>query len=102
MMITLRRLGPTRAASRAAKRIAGSANCTSTSRISTCPQRPPRQPAIALPLGASSGGLPIGVQLAGRFGEEGTLLQVAAQLEEAMPWRERRPGVHVGSSGSGG
>lgn len=54
------------------------------------------QPGISLPTGVSTSGLPIGVQLAGRFGEEGTLLQVASQLEEAMPWAGRRPGVHAG------
>jgi len=55
------------------------------------------QPGISLPTGVSASGLPIGVQLAGRFGEEGTLLQVASQLEEAMPWAGRRPGVHAGA-----
>ena len=49
------------------------------------------QPAIALPAGLSSGGLPIGVQLVGRFGDEATLLALAAQLEQAQPWSARRP-----------
>lgn len=43
-------------------------------------------PAISLPLGRSSAGLPIGVQLAGRVGEEARLLSLAAALEEARPW----------------
>ncbi len=51
------------------------------------------QPAISLPLHVSSTGLPIGVQLAARLGEEATLLRVAAQLEAAKPWIQRRPGV---------
>lgn len=54
------------------------------------------QPAISLPLHWSEDGLPIGVQLAGRFGDEATLLRVAAQLEEAAPWADRIPPVHAG------
>jgi amidase len=49
------------------------------------------QPALSLPLAWSADGLPIGVQLAGRPFEETRLLQVAAQLERALPWDERRP-----------
>jgi Asp-tRNAAsn/Glu-tRNAGln amidotransferase A subunit and related amidases len=48
-------------------------------------------PAVSLPLGQSREGLPIGVQLVAGFGREDVLLRVAAQLEEAAPWRERRP-----------
>lgn len=48
------------------------------------------QPAISLPIAARDGdGLPIGVQLIGRPAEEGALLALAAQLEEARPWAER-------------
>jgi amidase len=49
------------------------------------------QPAISLPLHWSEDGLPIGVQLVAGFGEEGLLLRVASQLEEARPWAERVP-----------
>ena len=53
------------------------------------------QPAISLPLCWSGDGLPIGVQAVGRLGDEATLLNLAGQLEHAMPWRHRLPRVHV-------
>ena len=49
------------------------------------------QPAISLPLYEGEDGLPLGVQLVGRPAAEGTLLALAAQLEEAVPWAQRRP-----------
>ncbi|MGH7904816.1 MAG: amidase family protein, partial [Candidatus Dormibacteraceae bacterium] len=49
------------------------------------------QPAISLPLGMTSSGLPIGVQLVGPPGGEAIILELAAQLEEALPWAARRP-----------
>jgi amidase len=49
------------------------------------------QPAISLPLFHGDDGLPLGVQLAGRPADEATLLSVAAQLEAARPWADRRP-----------
>jgi len=52
-------------------------------------------PALSLPLHESSGGLPIGMQFVGRYGAEATLLRLAGQLEEARPWRTRRPRVHA-------
>jgi amidase len=51
------------------------------------------QPAISLPLHWNAAGLPIGVQLVGAYGREDQLLQVAAQLEQAQPWAQRRPPV---------
>ena len=49
------------------------------------------QPALSLPLGMSSTGLPIGIQLVGPPRGERTLLALAAQLEKALPWSGRRP-----------
>jgi amidase len=51
------------------------------------------QPGISLPLHWNDEGLPIGVQLVAAFGREDLLLQVAAQLETAQPWVDRRPPV---------
>jgi amidase len=53
------------------------------------------QPALSLPLQWSRAGLPIGMQLVGRFGDEAALFRLAAALEQALPWHERRPAVHV-------
>jgi amidase len=54
------------------------------------------QPAMSLPLHWSADGLPIGVQLVARYGDEATLLALASVLEDTMPWRERRPPVSAG------
>ena len=48
-------------------------------------------PAISLPLGQTHDGLPIGVMAMGRFADEETLLQLAAELESDSPWADRRP-----------
>jgi amidase len=49
------------------------------------------QPAVNVPLYWNSDGLPIGVMLAGRMGEEGLLISLSAQLEDARPWKDRHP-----------
>jgi amidase len=51
------------------------------------------QPAISLPLHWTEDGLPVGVQLVAPFGREDLLIDVAAQLEGAQPWIDRRPPV---------
>ena len=49
------------------------------------------QPAISLPLGVDAAGLPIGVQLVGPPRGESVILGLAAQLEQARPWKGRTP-----------
>ena len=49
------------------------------------------QPAISVPLFGGDDGLPLAVQLAGRPAGEAELLSLAAQLEQARPWAQRRP-----------
>ena len=49
------------------------------------------QPAASVPLHWSDSGLPIGVQLVARFGDEATIFRLASQLEQARPWAHRKP-----------
>jgi amidase len=51
------------------------------------------QPAVNVPLYQNADGLPIGVMLAGRMGDEGTLISLSAQLEQARPWKDRHPPI---------
>ena len=48
-------------------------------------------PAMSVPLHWNDDGLPIGMHFLGRFGDEATLFRLAAQLEAAHPWGDRRP-----------
>ncbi|MEQ9667379.1 amidase [Coleofasciculus sp. G2-EDA-02] len=49
------------------------------------------QPVIAVPAGFTPDGLPLGVQLVGRPGDETTIISLAAQIEAAKPWSQHRP-----------
>jgi amidase len=51
------------------------------------------QPAVNVPLHWTAEGLPIGVMLAGRVGDEATLISLSAQLEQARPWKDRHPAL---------
>jgi amidase len=51
------------------------------------------QPAISIPAGVGTDGLPLAVQLVGRVGAEDTLYSLAGQIEAAAPWAQRRPTV---------
>ena len=51
------------------------------------------QPAISLPNGLSKSGLPLALQIVGRPGDEAGIISIAAQLEEARPWKDRYPPI---------
>lgn len=52
-------------------------------------------PAMSVPLWQSASGLPIGMQFMAPYGAESRLLQLAAQLEQALPWDQRLPPVYA-------
>ena len=51
------------------------------------------QPALAMPAGFSSGGLPLSIQLVGHAWEEAKIYRVAHAYEQATEWTKRRPAI---------
>ena len=54
------------------------------------------QPSITVPLEWSKEGLPIGIEIDGRVGEDALVLQLSAQLERAKPWAGCHPEIYAG------
>lgn len=61
----------------------------------TAPFNTTGQPAISLPAGLTSDGVPLAIQLAGAIGREDQLLEVAAQIEQVRPWAHLTPPVYA-------
>jgi amidase len=61
----------------------------------TAMQNATGQPAINLPLYWNKENLPIGVQFVGRFGDEETLLKLAASIEKVAPWAHKYNDIKV-------
>nr|WP_244635931.1 amidase [Chthonobacter albigriseus] len=57
----------------------------------TCVFNAAGAPAMSVPFGQTSTGLPVGLHLGARFGDDGLLFRLAAQFERARPWIGRRP-----------
>jgi amidase len=51
------------------------------------------QPAMSVPLAWNKGGLPLGMMFSAKLGDEGALFRLAGQLEQARPWKDKRPPV---------
>ena len=49
---------------------------------------------MSVPLYWTADNIPIGIQFAGRFGDEATLFRLAAQLEQERPWVDKKPSIH--------
>lgn len=63
--------------------------------IFTRPANAAGVPAMSVPLWQSASGLPMGMQFIAPYGAESRLLQLAAQLEQTLPWDQRLPPVHA-------
>jgi amidase len=51
------------------------------------------QPSMSVPLAWNAAGLPLGMMFSARFGDEAGLFRLAAQLEQARPWKHKLPPV---------
>jgi amidase len=63
--------------------------------VFTSPFNATGQPAMSVPVHWTPDGLPVGAQLVGAANREDVLLSVGAQLEQALPWTNRRPPIHA-------
>ena len=63
--------------------------------IYTIPANLAGLPAISIPSGIHSNGLPIGVQLVAAYGREDLLIQVGSQLESEIQWSRNRAPIHA-------
>ena len=49
------------------------------------------QPAATVPCGFDTQGLPVGLQIVGRWRDDPTVFRAAAAFEQARPWRDVKP-----------
>ena len=61
----------------------------------TSPFNATGQPAISLPTGFTSDGLPIGIQLVAAYGREDLLFRIGAQIEDEIQWSTKRATIHA-------
>lgn len=63
----------------------------------TMPANVTGQPSMSVPLHWNKQNIPVGMMFTGRFGQEDVLFNLAAQLEQAKPWADRRPPIYAGN-----